>query len=197
MHKPYGIITALLLAGSLAAATFPIRIVPMETQIPFGDKGFVAVLGDPQAPPGPRRSLTVYRPDGKFAYEVSPRMPSGDDINLRAAAVDSDGTAVVSIFDNPGGPPGSAGLVIVRDGGQTQQFIDTGTYVAESISIAADHTIWTLGNLRRGPNTPVTPGFRMVHHYTADGKPAGEYLPANTFPPLRQGQVIAGGEIGV
>ncbi len=196
MQKPYGIMTALVLAGSLAAAIFPISIVPMESQIPFGNKGFVAVLGDPPAPRGPRRSLTVYRPDGKFAYQVSPRMPSGDDINLRAAAVDSDGTAVVSIFDNPGGPPGSAGLVIVRDGGQAQQFIDTGTYVAESISIAADHTIWTLGNLRRGPDTPVTP-FRMVHHYTADGKPAGEYLPANTFPPLRQGQVIAGGEIGV
>jgi hypothetical protein len=197
VHNPYGIIAALLFAGSLSAATFPIPIVPMQTRIPFGDKGFVAVLGDPQAPPGPRRSITVYRPDGKFAYEVSPRMPSGDDINLGAVAVDSDGTAVVSIFDDPGGPPGSGGLVIVRDGGQAQQFIDTGTYVAESISIAADHTIWSFGNLRRGPNTPVNPGFSMVHHYTADGNPAGEYLPANTFPPLRHGQVIAGGEIGV
>src|ERR1039457_6560327 len=127
MHKPYGIITALLLAGSLAAATFPIRIVPMETQIPFGDKGFVAVLGDPQAPPGPRRSLTVYRPDGKFAYEVSPRMPSGDDINLRAAAVDSDGTAVVSIFDNPGGPPGPAGPGTVGGGGAAQPHLQPRT----------------------------------------------------------------------
>jgi hypothetical protein len=138
----------------------------------------------------------VYRPDGKLAYQVGLRMPSSDSVNLTSCAMDSDGVAVVGIFDNPGGPPGSAGLIIVRDAGKAQQFVDTGAYVPEKIAVAADRIIWTLGHRRRGPHTPEDRDFRLVRKYTPDGNLAGEFLPASLFPPVRQGQAISGGPIG-
>ena len=86
--------------------------------------------------------------------------------------------------------------MIVRNAGAEQQFIDTGTYVAERIAMAPDHTFWTLGNPRRGPFTPEDRQFRKVRRYSADGTLVGEFLPASLFPLVKKGQAISGGPIG-
>ena len=111
--------------------------------------------------------VTVYRRDGKAVFSAPERK---DDSSAVTLAVDSDGT-VAEAYHVPQVAEGRIDLLDLS--GRVTGSIDTGSYVAQQIAFAPDHSVWTAGYMA---NSDGTRDFKVLRHYARTGEELGEAL---------------------
>jgi hypothetical protein len=178
------------------AAEQPVRelstqAVPFANSIsPLFRRGFV-VMFPPGAAPGTHPPISsvmygfsVYAPDGSFAFKKDIEVPDGSQPVVRDVDFDTDGSVAVAASAE-GGPSGSVmGILLLDRTGRQTVFFNTGRYFPESVAIAPDHSIWTLGWQMAADHAPYPDrqDYMIVRQYSADGKKTKECLPRSSFP---------------
>ena len=156
--------------------------------VPLFRHGYL-VLFPPGGAQGSSLSLskfgfTAYRPDGLFAYQKTLEVPGGTEPVVRDVDFDSDGNAAVAASALAGPSSFLSGILLLDRAGVDTAFINTGRYLPARIAIAPDRSIWTLGSQRDAQSArPDRQDYKIVRHFSADGKELNAYLPRSSFPP--------------
>lgn len=120
---------------------------------------------------GPNKSVSVYSPDGTFAYSISPEHGF-----IHNATVDTDQTSAVAIQFG-----GKRGMISIFDRtGSPIRAIETGTYLPSFVCFAPDHSIWVTGRQWRQSLTD-KPEYFILRHFSRDGNELGAFLPRSSL----------------
>ena len=169
-------------------AAFWICFVTIFAAAPVREVTSQAVLAGNQLVPGFQRgylyyldhgAVRLYSPAGPLAFAATVEVPGVQNVSLTGMAVDSDGSAAVSVaYAQQAGSAG--GIVFFGPAGQSSGFLDTGLYQPCNLAYAEDHSLWTFGRLSGSGPSPQH--YMMVRRYTAGRKLAGEFLDRALFP---------------
>ena len=111
--------------------------------------------------------VSIYGPETKLTY--SKNLQNAKDVYCNVWAVDSNGNAARACERREGQ------IELLDRAGELVQTIGTGSYFAQHIAFAPDHTFWTIGyelNYEsRGED------FDVVHHYRRNGEEISRSLP--------------------
>ena len=114
--------------------------------------------------------VSIYSPETKISYSCALK---GDEGRFYGVwAIDSDGVAARA-YRSKGNPGGQ--IELLDRGGKPVQSIITGSYLAQHIAFAPDHTLWTVGYETRYESR--TEDFNVVRHYARNGDKISEGLP--------------------
>jgi hypothetical protein len=132
--------------------------------------------------------FTAYSPEGYFAYQEILEVPGARQPVVRDVDFDSGGNAAVGASARGGASGMIIGILLLDRGGRQTSYIDTGRYLPTHLAIAPDGSIWTLGWQRDAVSTvervaqPDREDYKLVRHFSADGKQLNAYLPRSPFP---------------
>ena len=127
------------------------------------------------------RVVRVYGPDGRFRLNLPIYLPGATVTWAYDVAVDSDGSFVAGAGGGSGDmrQVSQLGLVMFDSNGAQTGVIDTKRFWPSHVTIAADHSIWVLG--QQGETKDAT-DYMVVRKYSRSGELIGSYLPRSTFP---------------
>jgi hypothetical protein len=175
-----------------------------RSQSPYFRHGYL-ILSPPGGPNGSSAAAIFfafypYGPDGKLAYDGTIEVPGGIQPVVRDVDFDGEGSAVVAVSATGGAAGFLHGVLLLDRAGRQTRFINTGFYTPAHITLASDHSIWTLG-LQMDPSHPPFPvrtDYMIVRHMAPDGTELGAYLPRSLFPTgIEPGISGAGPQIAV
>jgi hypothetical protein len=89
--------------------------------------------------------VSVYAPDGSFAFNKNIEVPEGSQPVVRDVDFDTDGSVAVATSAQRGPSGFVMGILLLDRTGRQTGFINTGRYQPAAVTIAPDHSIWTLG----------------------------------------------------
>lgn len=177
-----------LMIAALAVSALPaygqlMREVPFSRAFGFGplpafDKGYlIFVTGNPGA-----GRVSVYRPDGTHAFDVTPRAPSGSR-SIMSVAVASDGTLAVSVGYAAQDTGYGAAIVLFDQSGNQTRFVETGRYMPTQICFSEDDQLWSAGWQRdaAGSGKEDSQDYMLVRKYSKEGRELAAYLPRSAF----------------
>jgi hypothetical protein len=138
--------------------------------------------------------VTIYRPDAKAAYSNLTK-------DYAVWSVDSDGVSARA-STNWRDSVEEGKIDLLDPAGKAVRTINTGTYCAQHMAFAPDHTLWTLGydstHADQLPSSPFVDDFNVVHHYARTGEELNQFLPwsqiAGDYNALTSLQLCLGGK---
>jgi hypothetical protein len=113
--------------------------------------------------------VTVYSRDSRRMYS-KPQHQDGVLYN-NAWAVDSDGVTAGAYTQRQ---PWKGRLDFLDASGKVKRSVDTGSYIAQHVVFAPDHTLWTVGFI--AGNDGCKGDFNVLHHYARSGEELGQAL---------------------
>ena len=143
--------------------------------VPRFDQGYLVYLHQP-------KRLQVFGPDTQLAYEMEVSCPAGvPRCGAGGFGVSRAGVVAIQI-GYPTGNTYASGILLLDPKGHEIRFFLTGNYVADQFAFDKDGNLWTVG-WERDPvtNSNRKEPFQLVHKYSAEGKPLGEYLSSSLW----------------
>ncbi len=163
------------------AADLPVREVTSQAAlvanmpVPGFQNGYIFFLD--------HTNVQLFAPAGYPKFVTVLQIPNAENTSAQGLAIDSDGSAAVSVgyrtADGFGG-----GIVFLDRYGRQTGFLNTGLYMPSNLSYAEDHSLWSFGWERDPvkPDRATRQDYMMVRKYTPDRKEAGRYLARSLFP---------------
>jgi hypothetical protein len=179
------VLLALFFALSAFGAT-PVRelytqaVAASRLSAPEFRHGYLVVL---EPGNGPASGFTVYAPDGSLALTISIEVPGGSHTSVTDVDFDSNGN--IAVTASALGTTGYLnGILMLDPRGRQTRFINTGRFVPCHVTIAQDHSVWTLGWQRDSDNPIMTDqrDYMVVRQYSIDGEEMKAVLPRSSFP---------------
>ena len=167
-------------------AQSPVREMPTQAvavgneRVPWFRHGHVVTFRGR----GPYHGFAAYGPDGKLTFDKSFELPGSAGLaSVGDVDFDANGNAAVAASATGSTACGLHGVLLLDGTGLQIRFIDTGCYIPGHVSIAPDHTIWTLGWQRdAGGVYEDREDYMIVRHYNLEGKQLDAFLPRSAFP---------------
>ncbi len=116
--------------------------------------------------------ITIYNRDAKPAYSLP--VLHVKDILYFVWAVDCDGIAARA-YEIREAQNREGRIDLLDPSGKPTRTIKTGSYVAQHVTFAPDHTIWTVGY--KLDYEHLGEDFNVVHHFARSGEELGQALP--------------------
>jgi hypothetical protein len=176
-------LAAIVLAADESAREIVYLTMTYPGRVPIFDNGYMFKINTaPQSGPAPD-SFGAWDTEGQWMYQAYFTTPDGTPAAVRSAAADTDKTVIASIgYGVRGGYKG--GIAFLDPTGKQVRFVSTDRYQPMALCFAPDHSIWAAG-WQRSPKGDVEDpsGYSIVHKFSSDGTPAGEFLLRSEFPP--------------
>ena len=129
-----------------------------------------------------RPRVEIFDKNGSKISALAITIPGAAYVNVLEGcfARGRDGTVAVCGAAYNTANQGFSFLAILPAGSDHSHIVRTSPYKARRVAVLADGSVWTLGH-EASDGVETSPDHHVVRRYRADGKPAGSWLPNNSF----------------